>query len=335
MKIKGVWLIFVSTIVVFTIACGERKAPVVVQTKDSLANSEAIRGLSKSIEQDADNAELYYQRATAYMNLKLLDRALADINDAIRFDDANPLYPFQKGRICYAMNKTIEAEQAYRSAITLKPDYTVAQMKLAELYYIVKKHRESIDLLNSVTAAEPGKADAYFFKGMNYKETGDTGKSISNFQKALEYDAAYYDAAIQLGRLFAARKQREAIAYLEAAIRMQKRNPEAYFVKAYYHQQVGDYQRALNDYRKVIDIDPSNDLAYYNVGVINYDVNQLREAMRAFNICIQMNNQQVPAYYMRGLVHERQGEKEEAQRNYAYALELDPDYAPAKERIRK
>ena len=326
-------LIFVISLVALVTSCGQNKTAPMVSSSDSVANIAAIKEASIAIEREPKNAEMYYRRAVSYFNLKYLDRALIDINDAIKLSDQNPLYQFYKGQICYAMNKTIDAEKAYLSAVAIKPDYTEAQMELGELYYIVKKHTESINQLNNVLAKTPDNTEAHFLKGMNFKEMGDTSKSIASFQKALEFDKDNYNAAIQLGKLFTEKGDKSAYDYLTAAIKMQRRNTEGYFARAYYFQKTRQYQKALFDYRKVVDIDPSNDLAYYNVGCINFDVKQYKEAQRSFNICIQMNNQNMRAYYMRGLIHEMEGNLKEAKLNYQYALELDPEFSLAKERL--
>jgi tetratricopeptide (TPR) repeat protein len=266
-----------------------------------------------------------------YFEEKYLDRSLADIEDAVKIDAMNPLFQFYKGRVLYAMNRTQEAAKAYESALAIKPDYQEAAMKLAELYYVVKEHIKSMNQLNVVLAAEPGNPDALFFKGMNQKEIKDTMKAIASFQKALENDKDYYDAAMQLGLLFAAKKDPIAVEYFSTAIRLNPRSVEAYFGRAYYYQLTRQYQKALYDYRKVIDLDPSNDKAYYNVGCINFDAKQYDEALRSWNICIQMNNQNVEAYYMRGLLHEARKNYKDALMNYEYALELDQGYVLAKE----
>lgn len=332
-KTLTVQLIFVISLVALVTSCDTKKSTPLVSSTDSIANIVAIKEASVAIERDPKNAEMYYRRAVSYFNLKYLDRALIDMNDAIKLNDQNPLYQFYKGKVCYAMNKTLDAEKAYLSAVVLKPDYTESQMALGELYYIVKKHTESVNQLNNVLAITPDNTEAHFLKGMNFKEMGDTAKSIASFQKALEFDNNNYNAAIQLGRIFTERGDKAAYDYLTAAIKMQKRNTEGYFARAYYFQKTGQFQKALFDYRKVVDIDPSSDLAYYNVGCINFDVKQYKEAQRSFNICIQMNNQNTRAYYMRGLIHEIEGNLKEARLNYEYALELEPEFGLAKERL--
>jgi tetratricopeptide (TPR) repeat protein len=338
-KTQFIQLIYVTAICVGLYACnGDSHQPANTQTEaakiseDSvMANDESIKALSNQLEADPENAELYYQRASVYFNNKYLDRALSDIEDAVKYNVQNPLYHYLKGRILYAMNKTQLAATSYESAIALKPDYEEAQMKLAELYYVVKEHTKSIDLTNSLIAHNPANANAYCLKADNQRELKDTLKAIASYQKALELDEKYYDAAMQLGLLLTAKKHKTAKEYFDAAIRINPRSSEAYFGRAFYHQQAGEYQKALFDYRKVIDIDPSNDKSYYNVGIINFDVKKYDEALRSWDICIQMNNQNIDAYYMRGLVHESRGNKKDALLNYQYALELNPNYALAKE----
>jgi tetratricopeptide (TPR) repeat protein len=333
LKTSFIKLIYITLICSTLFACGNGSSSTPASSPvDSMANApEGVKALSEQIEKESGNPELYYRRSILYFDQKYLDRALADIDDALKIDAMNPLYHFYRGRILYAMNRTQDAAKAYESAIALKPDYTEANMKLAELYYVVKEHQKSLNYLNVVLAAQPASADAQFYKGMNQKEMKDTLKAIASFQKALENDNSYYDAAMQLGLLFTAKKNPVAAEYFTTAIRLNPRSTEAYFGRAYYFQMMRQYQKALFDYRKVIEFDPSNDKAYYNVGYINFDAEKYDEALRSWNICIQMNNNNIEAYYMRGLLHEVRKSYKDALMNYQYALELDPQYTLAKE----
>lgn len=335
-KTYRVKLIFVIAIWVFINACGtpktEDKQSVSSENKKEITD---VSELSDAIEKSPTDANLYYKRAISYFNDKYLDMAMADIDDAIKYDSLMPLYHFTQGRILYAMNKTIEAEKTYLKAIELKPDYEEALMKLAELYLVVKEHRKSIDMLNVVIAQNKLNANAYFFRGMNQKELLDTPRAIASFQKAMEVESGYYDAAIQLGIIFTAKKDKNAYQYLTAAMKAQPKNPEAFFARAYYHQVMNKYQDALIDYRKVIDLDPQNADAYYNVGMINFDAKKYKEALRSWDICIQMNNEFADAYYMRGIVHELLKNKEDARINFEFVLRLDPQNMLAQDGLKR
>lgn len=337
LKTVFIKLIYVTAFVVLGVSCKNKSnTPSGNVANDStVVELESAKVISRQIEADPENAELYYQRAVVYFDQKYLDRALLDIEDALKHGAENPLYHFYKGKVLYAMNRTQDAAKAYEQALSVKPDYQEARLKLATLYYLVKEHQKSIDALNVIVAAEPTNAEAQFYKGMNQKEMKDTGRAVASFQKALELDNNYYDAAMQLGLLFTEKRDPIAKEYFSTAIRLNPRSTEAYFGRAYYYQLTKQYQKALFDYRKVIEYDPSNDNAYYNVGYINFEVGEYEEAMRSWNISIEMNNQNVMAYYMRGLLHEQRKNFADAKLNYEYVLQLDPEYSLAKEGMQR
>jgi tetratricopeptide (TPR) repeat protein len=316
-----VQLIFISLVIWGITSCGNQE-PNKEKGKKTAEIPSDIRSISSEIEKDSRNPELYYRRAQMYLQSKDPVLALPDIDDAIRLDSIDPMYHYTKARILYALNRTLAAEQSYVKSIELKSDFEEAKMKLAELYLIVKEHQKSIDLLNDVVASNKRNAPAFFFRGMNQKEMGDTGKAIASFQRAFETDNAFYDAAIQLGLLYTAKKNPIALEYLNAAIKMQPRSIEAYFSRAYYYQEMKDFQKALSDYKKVIDLDPANSDAYYNVGVINYEVKQYAAAVKSLDYCIQMNAEMPEAYFMRGLAYEKLGDKAEALLNFEHVRRM-------------
>jgi tetratricopeptide (TPR) repeat protein len=322
-------LIFISCISLFIVACRPNEQTGNTSKVNVEKITATIQELSQAIEKNPDDAELYYQRGTRYFDEKLLDRALADMDDAIKYAPEYPLYHFQKARILYAMNRTLDAEKAYQKAISLKPDFEDAKMKLAELYYVVKEHPKSIALLNDIIATNKKNTQAYFVRGMNQKEMGDSVRAIASFQKVLELNAKDYDALMQLGILLTARGHSAAKEYLTSAIKLQPRSKEAYFARAYYFQQKGKLQEALLDYKRVIELDEKNADAYYNVGMINFDAGKYKEALHAFTICIQMNQDMADAYYMRGLTHEKLGNKQDAVLNYQVIVKSGVDYPDA------
>ncbi|MFN4082039.1 MAG: tetratricopeptide repeat protein [Bacteroidia bacterium] len=302
---------------------------------DSLAGNEAIKEISKQIEEQPEKPELYYQRAQIYYNQKYLGMADADLQYALFLDSNNALFWYWRGRVNYAMNQTKNAANYYERAITAKPDFNEAKIKLADLYFLVKEHQKSIALLQDLRKSDKENAYIYHMLGMNYRELKDTARAIYYFQTATEYDDKDYDSYMYLGNLYAARLQPVAFEYFKAAIKIMPRSTEAYFARAVLAQQLKLYKQAIADYRFVIDKEPENYKAYYNVGYINFEIDKLDEALRNFNIATRMNNNFTEAYYMKGLIYEMQGNKTEAKLNYEYALNLNPEYELAVEGFKR
>lgn len=313
-------------ILLYVVSCNENEKPKTgLSRQDSLANTEEVKALSKQIEEEPGNAELFYKRAVIYDLEKYLNRAEDDYREAYRLDSTNALYALSLARNLYAMNRTLEASKYYERAIQIKPDYEEAITKLADLYFVVKEHQKSINLLNVLMKLDPGNSYVYHMLGLNYKEMGDTSRAIYHFQTAIENNPKDYESTLYIANLYASKKKEIAFEYYKAAIKINPKLADAYFGRAVFEQQIKMYKSALFDYRKVIDLDPENYLAYYNVGYLNYENGFLDEALRSWGICSRMNPGFSKVFYMRGLVLEEKKNFKEAILQYKVALELEPE----------
>ena len=324
-SIKNLFLILIITVLA---SCQQGNSNKLTEIPvDSTEKSILIKELSTQIENNPANAELLYQRAQIYFNDKYLNRAEDDLLAAIKIDSLNPLYHFTIARIEYAMNQTIKAAEHYEKAIKIKPDYQDAKLKLANLYFLVKEHKKSIDLLNNAMLTDKSNSYIYHMLGMNYKESGDTGRAIFNFQTAVENDPADFESTLYIANLYADKGKSIAFEYFNAALKLRPKSVDALFGRAVFAQKSKMYKQALMDYRRVIDIDPANYLSYYNVGYINFDNKMLKEALREWDVCSKMNPEFGKVFYMKGLSYEILNQNNEARKNYQIAVELEPENA--------
>jgi tetratricopeptide (TPR) repeat protein len=322
-------LIFITALVALLGACNSNNDKAFNKEQKQLVSSKSVTEISIEIEKDATNPELYYRRANVYFEEKMLDAALADIEQSLVLSADQPLYLFFKGRILYAMNKTQDAAIAYEKAVTIKPDFEEAQLKLAELYYIVKEHKKSMDLYNAILANNKSNTTALFFKGMNFKEIGDTASAIQTFQKTYEIDPNHYDAVMQLGNLYAGLKNKIALDYYVTASRLKPKSAEPPYAAGVFFQQNSDYKKAVKMYEQALKADEKYYQAYYNSALINMEIGRYSDAIVNLNTVVRLEPGLVDAYYMRGICYEAMKNKEDAIVNYQYTLELDPKHEEA------
>lgn len=319
-------LIFITALVALLGACNTNNNKASEQNKQEVITSKSVTEISAEIEKDPTNPELYYRRANVYYEEKMLDAALADIEQSLALSAEQPLYLFLKGRILYAMNRTQDAANTYEKAIAVKPDFEEAQLKLAELYYIVKEHKKSMDLYNVILASNKTNTTALFFKGMNFKEIGDTASAIQTFQKTYEVDPNHYDAVMQLGNLYAGLKNKIALDYYITASRLKPKSPEPPYSAGVFFQQNRDFKKAVKMYEQALKADEKYYQAYYNSALINVEIGRYSDAIVNLNAVVRIEPGLVDAYYMRGVCYEALKNKEDAIVNYEYALELDPKH---------
>jgi tetratricopeptide (TPR) repeat protein len=89
------------------------------------------------------------------------------------------------------------------------------------------------------------------------------------------------------------------------------------------------YEAALADYNRAIELNPKLVEAYTNRGALYADLQQYEQALADYNRAIELNPQFVGAYAGRGLTYHDLQQYEAALADFNRAIELDPKYAAA------
>lgn len=92
---------------------------------------------------------------------------------------------------------------------------------------------------------------------------------------------------------------------------------------AYYY--LGEYQQALDDYDRVIELNPTGASAYPNRGLAHFALKEYQKAIADYTRAIKLNPTYARAYNERGLVYEQLKEYQQALADYDQAIELNPD----------
>jgi tetratricopeptide (TPR) repeat protein len=91
----------------------------------------------------------------------------------------------------------------------------------------------------------------------------------------------------------------------------------------------GQWEDAIDAYRRVVSIDPTYAAAWNNLGLLLHRMGRYEEAGEAYLAALEQDPRCCEAAYNLGSLHEDRGAIEEAIGDYRRALELSPDYADA------
>jgi tetratricopeptide (TPR) repeat protein len=91
----------------------------------------------------------------------------------------------------------------------------------------------------------------------------------------------------------------------------------------------GDLEAAEEAYLRVIELDPQNKFAYYNLGVIAQGRGDLGQAESNYRTAIGIDAQFVPALFNLAILQTEAGANAEAIEMYETIIELEPDNAAA------
>jgi tetratricopeptide (TPR) repeat protein len=296
-----------------------------------------INFYTSRISSNPRDANAYWNRGKLELLNKSLGPALGDLSKAVMLDSTKSEYYYSLADIDFLTGHTHEARDAFATSVRLNPKNTDAILKLAELYFYVKKYDDALDLINKAMLVNPHIAREYFLKGMIFIEKPDTAKAISSMQTAIEQDPDYFDAYIQLGLLFAHKGNPIALNYFNNASRIQPDNSEPFYDKGMFYQNGGDYDDAIKSYSDVLQVDslyPHPDTlkkhACYNLGDIYFEnKNDYSKSFQYFNLAVKGDTAYYMAYYGRGCCYEKLNQVNYALADYAHAYRINHTFKAA------
>ena len=97
----------------------------------------------------------------------------------------------------------------------------------------------------------------------------------------------------------------------------------------------GEYDLAIVDYNKVIELSPENAMAYLGRGWVFYIRKNYAAAISDYDKAIKLNPKDSVAYYNRGVTYEKMGESGKAAEDYQKTIELDEKNQPAKDSLKR
>jgi tetratricopeptide (TPR) repeat protein len=219
------------------------------------------------------------------------------------------------------------------------PDHIPCKLRRAEMHIHLNQYEDALIILNSALRIDDQIPDAYWMKGVIYRETGDLENALSSFQTSIEVNPSFFDGYIALGIAYGATSNPLAVDYYNTAMELRPRSVEAKYNMAMYYQELMleepsarkiALEKALALYEAILEIDSMNASAAFNRGYIFLEYLQDYEnADIWFSQAIEKLPYYHQAFFNRGLARESMGMNTKALEDYNLALELKPDYTSA------
>ena len=132
------------------------------------------------------------------------------------------------------------------------------------------------------------------------------------------------------GGIYLGNKQyNSALADLNKSIELRPDYAEALNNRGVILSEYKRYNEAINDLNRAIKLAPNYPEAYNNRGTILLEMKRYQEALHDINKAIELRPRYAQAYYNRGLVFMDEMKYDLAIKDYEKALEIKPDYAEA------
>ena len=111
------------------------------------------------------------------------DSAFVWTKKMLNYDDANAWGYFYLGSVYTAMDSLAKAENAYRKAIYIYPDFSVDAYRLAHVYRLQGKYQKAIDVLWRILKNNKEEISAHYDLGINYSNLGNNTSAKEHFMQ--------------------------------------------------------------------------------------------------------------------------------------------------------
>ena len=294
-----------------------------------------IDNLDQLIADNPNDPTLYFNRAQVYFKNEGYDEAIQDMAYAMQLDSTNIEYHHFLTDVYLKYPKSFQALLTMQRVVKLHPKDIPSLLKLSHLHIVLQQNQEALNTLDQALKVDPQNASTYFLRGLTLQEMGQEEEAIKAYRFSTELDADMIDAWIILGQLFQKKGDPTAIQFFNNAVRVDTTNIFALHTKANYLQQTGETQKAIDEYRKIILLDPGYSDAHFNTGLAYLELDSTQLAYRSFDFVIKTEPTNSQAYYYRGLTGELIGKLGQAKRDFEQTLNMDPSFQPAQESLER
>jgi tetratricopeptide (TPR) repeat protein len=226
----------------------------------------------------------------------------------------------------------VDAGQLYlQLALYVRPDFTIAQYAIGELYDQLKNYDQAANAFERVPRDSPLWLNAQLRKAydLNSLERIDEAKVLlKELTKAFPDDMRSY---YTLGNLLRGNKEYgEAVQYYTNAIdklgKTDKSNWSVYYARGVCYERLKDWSKAETDLKRALDLDPNQELTlnYLGYSWVDQSLN-LKEAMDLIRRAVQLRPNDGYFVDSLGWAYYRQKDFEQAVKQLERAVELKPD----------
>jgi putative PEP-CTERM system TPR-repeat lipoprotein len=300
-----------------------------------LAGGQANEALSRADKalKTSPSVEGHILRGNALGGLNDLERALTEMEEAIRLAPSQGGSYTQLGMVQLARGRTTEAEQAFKTAVDLDPQSLSAHLALANFYWMAGRlpsAEESFDkalklqptneganramAIFSLTTGRVARAEQYL------KQVVDTSKSPSAIFGLSDYYLATNRAS-------------EAITLLEAAASKDRPVPGARSRLAFAYAAAGESAKANTLADEIVKQEPQDAQAHLIRAELQMRDGRRDAALESVKAAVAAQPTSIQAHFALGKLHAARGDVTAAERAFQEVLTLNPRAAAAQVEI--
>jgi tetratricopeptide (TPR) repeat protein len=301
---------------------------------------DAKGAIDKAIKIRPNNAEYYFEKATLYNQMKIIDEALSTINKAIEMDKKGKYY-FLRGIIYEQLNDNQNAQSNYEQSILYKLQDPIMFSNLAILYAKDEKYNQALKMINESIRLDKTNAKSYSLRSrinfnlvnldeafldrdiavkMGNKLVLNVPDSINNGTKKQKLEFAANNFVV-------IKYYKQAIIAYTKLIDAKILKSDYFLNRGYCYYKLSDYDKAEIDYLQSLKLPNATiDLLYDNISLLYFDQSKFEKSIEYSTKRIELSPKNYTPYIDRGLCYRKLKKYKEAEQDFNKSLEINPNF---------
>jgi tetratricopeptide (TPR) repeat protein len=309
--------------------------------KQMLGQVSALRRVVERPEaSSADLSAEYGRMGTLLMAAEQLDAAEPAYLNAQQLQPDDARWPYYLGQLYRLRGPITQAAASFERVLALRPDDVPALVWLGEVSLTQGRIDAASERFNRVLTLQPQLVPALFGAGRVALERKDYAAAVRLLEQCLKLDSRATATHYPLGMAYrglgnAALAQVhlaqqgdvkiEPVDPLMAELDYVLESPRAYDIRGGRALETGDWTGAAEQFRKGLDIEPSNPALRLRLGSALAQMGDVEGAREQFERVLQESPNYARAHYSLGILAEEQGRRAEAIERLTAAVEHAPD----------
>lgn len=190
-------------------------------------NRTAIEKFNELKELDSEYHSLYMYLAKAYEHEEELENSFNAVKEGIRQDEFNKELYFYGGKLALKTGKEEDAENLFREALALDPEYTEAAVTLTKLFLQQERYTDVLDIVSVMNEFEEEEPRLLWDAAIAYQNLEEYSLALNKYNHAYTFFKEQPDFLVDYGYfLIEEGKRTEAAEVFNKLVKMDPSNIE-------------------------------------------------------------------------------------------------------------
>ena len=258
----------------------------------------------KLLQDEPDNLDYLEAYIDVLLRIGDYDKVIEKLDIVERQLGQNEYIFLQKVQIYDEQGKRDQAVAEMEKLVEFMPDNTRYRAMLAEVYRKVNRDKDAFQQYLKIKELEPDNQYINVSLMDYYQSTGEADKAFAEFIEAIKNKNLDYDTKAQIYNLWLTKEMEKNVPIFEktrvvgdAFIEMYPDKPLGYYVVGTAEYNAANYEKAKNNYLKVLELDKSDFNTFFQLSLCYVDTHDYQGLIEISDKAISLYPEQ-PLFYL-------------------------------------